>query len=99
MVFADPRDEFLLRKTGRNLSLNPMLGKDLEGPGAQLVSDQNLKHASTFRFSPRGRRRADQERSARSVSHAHSIHGSNASISEVSTVAPPQIRKPGGASR
>src|SRR4051812_14262219 len=33
------------------------------------------------------------------ASHAQSSHGASASISEVSTVAPHQIRRPGGASR
>ena len=84
VIRADDGAQFSGREAGFHVDLDAAAAEDRHGGGGELVRDQNLCHALQASFT---------------VSYAQSSHGRRAMISLVSTVAPPQMRRPGGASR
>ena len=88
IILTDDGAEFSGRQAGFDIGFNAALTKNRDCGGAELVGDQNARHglhAPTI--------------SASTLASAQSNHGSSALMSAVSTVAPPQMRRPGGASR
>ena len=112
IVVADDRFErfFVFAKLRLEVDFETAIFKDLNGCGGEFVGNKNFGgHDGApllVGICPKMRgkgavNRAPQDHACASISasNAHSSHGSIASMSEVSTVAPHQIRRPAGASR
>ena len=74
------------RQPGQEVDVDPAGGKDLAGTRAQLIGNQHLCHYAAFA-------------AWRSSSQAQSSQGISIATSVGSTVAPVQIRIPGGEAR
>ena len=88
IILANNGAEFRWRQAGFHIGFNATLTKNRDRGRAEFVGDQNARHGA---YAP--------AISACTDASAQSNQGSSALISAVSTVAPPQMRKPGGASR
>ena len=88
IILTNDGAEFRRRQAGFDIDFNTALTKNRDRGRAEFVGNQNARHCA---YAP--------AISACTLASAQSNHGSSALISAVSTVAPPQMRKPGGASR
>ena len=88
IILTDDGAEFSGREAGFHIGFNAALPKNRDCGGAEFVGNQNARHGL---HAPAV--------SACTLASAQSSQGSSALISAVSTVAPPQMRRPGGASR
>src|SRR6185312_11899643 len=91
VIIADHGGEFflVLAEIRLEIHLDTAILENLHGRGRERVGNQNFGCHGQAAF----------ESAAFDSAKANSSHGSSASISEVSTVAPPQMRICGGASR
>ena len=105
----------VLPEIGEVVDVDPAVAEDLDGGFGELVGDEHFggHHGllsgygkrmdrvwiSYGRFRPRENSQAAADWAAISSAKAQSIHGISAATSAVSTVAPHQMRRPGGASR
>ena len=88
IIIANNGAQFGGRKPGFHISFNAALTKNRDRSGAEFIGNQNARHGL---HAPAV--------SASTLAKAQSSQGSSALMSLVSTVAPPQTRRPGGASR
>ena len=88
IILTNNGAEFRRRQAGFHIGFNAAFTKNRNRGGAEFVGDQNARHGLQA-----------PAISACTEASAQSNHGNSALISAVSTVAPPQMRKPGGASR
>src|SRR6516162_2163414 len=86
VIEGDALLELAGRQTGAEVDIDPARRQDLGGTRAQLIGDQHLCHYAAFA-------------AWRSSSQAQSSQGSSSATSAGSTVAPVQIRIPGGEAR
>ena len=105
VIAGNDLDELVAGEIGFDVSVDPAPGEDIEGQSAELVGNKHLWRHCLSPLAPEslggGGQAACVEAasSERSAAKAQSSQGSSASRSLVSTVAPHQSRKPGGASR
>ena len=89
VVVADDGAQLGRLQAGLEVDLDAAVAEDLDGGGA----------AACRRSGPWACAQASHDVRLRRLAQAQSSQGSSASMSAVSTVAPPQMRRPGGASR
>ena len=92
VVRRDDRAQIGRRKAGLHVDLDAAPAEYFHCGGRELVADKDFDHRAYSAARAGANSRA-------TASNAQSSQGSSATISAVSTVAPPQMRKPGGASR
>ena len=93
VVLRDDVQQLFRRQFARYSDIAPHVFKGLNGLCGQGIGNQNFGFRAHAAFS------LDAKVSMYCVAKAHSNHGMSASMLLASTVEPPQMRKPAGASR
>ena len=100
IIVSDGLQQLGLREADLHVGDYAAISKDVDGGRGKGVGNEHARgHAVTPVWGRRGGVSQAARSSAATAEKAHSSHGMSASRSEASTVAPHQIRKPGGASR